>query len=985
KWNTIQTPSSWFKGLTRLIPVISEMWYPNIRDSVKILSWCLFFASFFHYSAGVSSSLQECKPWQTIVAPVEKEQTNRYFYIGSVFSLHEAGNTFGSCGKISQRGLQFTDAFFWYLDKFKLLKQNLSLGGVMFDSCSDSNLVLQEVINYQKGVIECKPLDIRNTHESTLAYVGGDRVVDTNALASILNKDQRSIISPVGNTMFSNKQFPYFFQGIPNYNGIINRLVSLTHANNIRYLVVLYQNEEFWVHRKTDFIKEADRKSICSVEEIPILSNSNNYDDIIQKLQTMMKTIYVVIIADDNVTMSLLTSANINSNKLASFVFIASGISVRNEKFDKIKSVILSPTVASNFINTFANDFHKSYKNIANRKTIHPWILQYCTENNKPNCSGAFTQVKLEPAIPFLFLSLQSIISAVQNLTRPCGGYFCQSARNNIRQNIQQHILNITHYTDGGDRRVFDTERYLNFRVVKYKLQINNDNNLVDYVEKQKLNILSETSECPSSPCRQCGAEATTTNTPPVTVTNHTTPTTTRSAVPFMRVPRNDFQTGFMGATVKRSSKEYSVRDQKWIIALGVLASLGVLAVIIFEIYILYRLLGTKFGRQWRTMWLGQLLLFGVLLCYLTLFAYLPTPTDATCGITRFGVGFSYAMVFSVMLVKLMVILTSKSSQGVYANEGEGSNYLRGTYQILMFFFALGIQLVIDIQWLITIPPRAVPITDVTDGNEWICNHYTWSTEQGADKSQHFVRNEFENHVLTLIYIMFLILLTTILSMKAHGIVTNHRESVFIGLSAGLSIPIWIAWGLIGGLHRSSIYAHQYGDACIAFGLFLNATLILFAMFLPKVRQMVNMGLEGVYLEDDRETNYAESVISYRTVNRSNPGFYMNGGSSIYNGSIKDPMALHLKHPGTAPSVRSMRSARSVSSIPRSRMDSVFDPDITGNMMLKVTPDLAGRMRSEKPRPSSEHNYSASIYGRARSERGSTLSRARSTQDLGAL
>ena len=63
----------------------------------------------------------------------------------------------------------------------------------------------------------------------------------------------------------------------------------------------------------------------------------------------------------------------------------------------------------------------------------------------------------------------------------------------------------------------------------------------------------------------------------------------------------------------------------------GVLAGLGILAVIIFEIYILYKLLGTHMGQKWRTMWLGQLLLFGIFLCYLTLFAYLPVSASLTC------------------------------------------------------------------------------------------------------------------------------------------------------------------------------------------------------------------------------------------------------------------------------------------------------------------------------------------------------------------
>ena len=65
----------------------------------------------------------------------------------------------------------------------------------------------------------------------------------------------------------------------------------------------------------------------------------------------------------------------------------------------------------------------------------------------------------------------------------------------------------------------------------------------------------------------------------------------------------------------------------RWIIALGVLAGLGIVSVIIFEIYILYKLLGTRMGHKWRTMWLGQLLLFGIFLAYLVLFAFIFIPT----------------------------------------------------------------------------------------------------------------------------------------------------------------------------------------------------------------------------------------------------------------------------------------------------------------------------------------------------------------------
>lgn len=65
---------------------------------------------------------------------------------------------------------------------------------------------------------------------------------------------------------------------------------------------------------------------------------------------------------------------------------------------------------------------------------------------------------------------------------------------------------------------------------------------------------------------------------------------------------------------------------------------------------------------------------------------------QATCGITRFGVGVSYAFCFAVLLVKLMVILTSKTSDVLFTGELESPNYLKGIYQFLLFIFAVGVQ-----------------------------------------------------------------------------------------------------------------------------------------------------------------------------------------------------------------------------------------------------------------------------------------------------
>ena len=78
------------------------------------------------------------------------------------------------------------------------------------------------------------------------------------------------------------------------------------------------------------------------------------------------------------------------------------------------------------------------------------------------------------------------------------------------------------------------------------------------------------------------------------------------------------------------------MRDETWIIVLIILAGIGILLTIIFEVYLMSKIIGDPFIKHWRTMWLGQQLLLAVFLCYLTLFAFVPTPTKYTCGIIRY-------------------------------------------------------------------------------------------------------------------------------------------------------------------------------------------------------------------------------------------------------------------------------------------------------------------------------------------------------------
>lgn len=261
------------------------------------------------------------------------------------------------------------------------------------------------------------------------------------------------------------------------------------------------------------------------------------------------------------------------------------------------------------------------------------------------------------------------------------------------------------------------------------------------------------------------------------------------------------------------SSAFRTLRKGAWIIVLIVLAAVGLALVVLLELYFLYKLSGTAICSHWKSMWLGHLLLLAILLCYLVLFAFVHVPSEASCAIIRFGVGVTYAMCFSVLLVKLMIIFNS---------ERVGS--VQGIYQFLMFFMAWAVQLAVDIEWLVIINDSAV---QDPHGNGEICSA------------------SFEDHVKTLVYVMLLIVLCNILSIQAYKIPANHHESIFIGLSAGCSIIIWLIWLLLGFLTDGT----DFHEPCIAFGLWATATVILLIMFIPKVYQL-SRGEGEIYEED---------------------------------------------------------------------------------------------------------------------------------------
>ncbi|XP_065359607.1 uncharacterized protein LOC135953584 isoform X2 [Calliphora vicina] len=355
------------------------------------------------------------------------------------------------------------------------------------------------------------------------------------------------------------------------------------------------------------------------------------------------------------------------------------------------------------------------------------------------------------------------------------------------------------------------------------------------------------------------------------------------------------------------------LRKEPWVVPVLVLASLTMLMMAAFEIFVLFKAWRTSPSR--RHLFLGQMLLLGLFACAGLGAIITAQPSLLTCGTIRFGVGVAYALVFAALLVKCVFLISLN-----------GGVYLPAPYQGLLLLFAVLIQVAIGAQWLITSPPELFTLSVPFGTNSLLASTMTTQSEHTSSSSFSSMfhaastptdmyarittagtvliplcKTQFSEFLFSLIYIIFLIVFVSVLAIKSRGIRDNYREATYIGLAIGGAIPIWLGWMLCG-----LAVAERHKDACIAFGLVATSATVFLVMFMPKGRQLAAMGKEGLYVEDREEqfsslsrggSGYSPSFFHFKPIKYGvMGGGGGGGGGGFQNSASNSGNGANMKH-----------------------------------------------------------------------------------------
>ncbi|XP_012273104.1 uncharacterized protein LOC105695776 [Orussus abietinus] len=251
------------------------------------------------------------------------------------------------------------------------------------------------------------------------------------------------------------------------------------------------------------------------------------------------------------------------------------------------------------------------------------------------------------------------------------------------------------------------------------------------------------------------------------------------------------------------------LRQQPWALPLAALSAATMLLMAGFEVFVLLKARAAAPSR--RHLFLGQALLLGLFLLAGLSAAPSLTPNPFSCAALRM-VGLPAALVFAALLVKCVFLLSLNS--GVY---------LPAPYQALVLVFAVLVQVTIVGQWFYGDPPAVVQV-------------------QNQESNLHMpgCRTPLGQTVASLGYAGTLLIAVACLAVRARGVRDNYRESTFIGLAVGISLPVWVSCG-IGSLTASE----GTREAWLAYGLLGTSLLVFLTMFLPKGRQLAALGRDG--------------------------------------------------------------------------------------------------------------------------------------------
>ena len=255
--------------------------------------------------------------------------------------------------------------------------------------------------------------------------------------------------------------------------------------------------------------------------------------------------------------------------------------------------------------------------------------------------------------------------------------------------------------------------------------------------------------------------------------------------------------------------------SHSWSLVLLILTSIGLLATIsVMVVFVVcYKNKIVKASSRE----ISSILLLGLVLCFIMPFLFIAKPSSATCAIRRFGVGFSFAVCFSALLVKTNRIYRIFNQK--LLDPRKPPRFTGPVSQVVLTILFISVQVVMATVWLAV----RFPMSDVVfkqNSAELICKE-----------------SPVVYLVVSLSYNFILLVFSTFFAFLARKVPANFNEARYINVTLYTLCIIWIAFIPI---YVSTLqFGAIFQTTSFIVAIILSASTTLVCIFMPKIYMMI--------------------------------------------------------------------------------------------------------------------------------------------------
>ncbi|XP_068084328.1 metabotropic glutamate receptor 3 [Anabrus simplex] len=797
--------------------------------------------------------------------------------------------------------------------------------------------------------------------DQVVAVIGAQSSSVTIQVATMLRLFRIPQVSYMSTSpSLSNKdRFPYFFRTVPSDINQAHAMLEILRQFNWTYVSVVYSDNEYGTRGFETLSELAANYSICFTTPQRIDKDhftDKDYRQVVDNIAAR-KDVRVVVVFAEKLTILRLLDAARQKGMGSHFVWLGSDAwslsshrellsrSMKNDGEEQVLEGALAIQPLARTLSGFDEYFNSLTLDHAE---VNPWFREYwkethcekrhyarfrsvdeaggnmtttpttTTEDSLEECSRTPLNYRQQRYLHFVRDAVYSVAYALHNLQQAkCGpepaGY-CKEMEHIDGDDLRVYLSNVTFSDEGGKTfRFLDGRdgppRYsiLNFQrddetnnyhwniIGNYTLSEDGRPNLnIDY-DVMKYRMGSKDG-FPKSACSQTCAP----HEVKIREGEETCCWRCQACSPYQfrkdEFSCKDCKQGYRAAPNMKKCvpipEEFIDFQNPWAIGAMAVASLGILLTV-FVALIFWTYNDTPVikasGRE-----LSYLLLLGILASFCVTFVIVARPTNFTCGLTRFFLGFCYTLCYAAIVTKTNRIARIFNNKGCSPHK---TKYTSPVSQLVITALLTSIEVIINMSWLIYVPPTVTHTFPTQDSRLLICDGL-----------------EDHSYMVSLVYPFILIGICTAYAIKTRKCPGGFNETKHIAFTNYTAIIIWLAFV---PLYIAST-SNSIRIVTLALSLSLSGLVQLGCLFFPKLYIVLfkpEKNTKEVVMAQHRSSSFVATPTNLTPVVVVNGGAHYIQNNDILKSDVSDggrAQQLRTEVPRRSPSPSVWRSKLSL-------------------------------------------------------------------------